>query len=62
MGGIDTTSNTVEWMMAELLRNPGKIDKRKELSQAIGKDVTIEESHILKLPFLRAVVKVIQNA
>ena len=57
MGGIDTTSNTVEWMMAELLRNPGKIDKRKELSQAIGKDVTIEESHILKLPFLRAVVK-----
>ncbi|KAG4992776.1 hypothetical protein JHK87_026233 [Glycine soja] len=57
VGGIDTTSNTVEWMMAELLRNPGKIDKRKELSQAIGKDVTIEESHILKLPFLRAVVK-----
>lgn len=44
--------------MAELLRNPEKLAKaRKELHQVIGKDVTIEESHILKLPFLRAVVK-----
>ncbi|TKY65585.1 steroid 17alpha-monooxygenase or 17alpha-hydroxyprogesterone aldolase [Spatholobus suberectus] len=58
VGGIDTTSNTVEWIMAELLRNPDKLAKaRKELSQAIGKDVTLEESHILKLPFLQAVVK-----
>ncbi|KAK7394874.1 hypothetical protein VNO78_15415 [Psophocarpus tetragonolobus] len=57
VAGIDTTSNTVEWIMAELLHNPDKLTKaRRELSQAMGKDVTIEESHILELPFLRAVV------
>ncbi|KAH1155648.1 hypothetical protein GLYMA_18G223100v4 [Glycine max] len=58
VAGIDTTSNTVEWIMAELLRNPDKMEKaRKELSQTIDKDAIIEESHILKLPFLQAVVK-----
>ncbi|KAK7340140.1 hypothetical protein VNO77_20834 [Canavalia gladiata] len=58
VAGIDTTSVTVEWVMAELLHNPDKLAKvRKELSQVIGKDGTLEESHILKFPFLRAVVK-----
>ncbi|KAG4925453.1 hypothetical protein JHK87_050993 [Glycine soja] len=58
VAGVDTTSSTVEWIMAELLRNPDKLVKaRKELSKAIGKDVTLEESQILKLPFLQAVVK-----
>jgi len=56
--GIDTTSNTIEWIMAELLRNPSKLDKaRKELCQVMGKDEAIEESHISKLPYLQAVVK-----
>ena len=58
VAGIDTTSTTVEWTMAELLHNPDKLAKvRNELHQVIGKDVIIEESHISKLPFLRAVVK-----
>ncbi|RDX91586.1 Geraniol 8-hydroxylase, partial [Mucuna pruriens] len=58
VAGIDTTSSTVEWIMAELLRNPDKLAKaRKELSQTIGKDVTLEEPYCLKLSFLRAVVK-----
>ncbi|TKY65583.1 Geraniol 8-hydroxylase [Spatholobus suberectus] len=58
VAGLDTTSSTVEWIMGELLRNPDKLAKaRKELSQAIDKDELPEEQHILKLPFLRAVVK-----
>ncbi|XP_045798597.1 cytochrome P450 76T24-like [Trifolium pratense] len=58
VAGTDTTSSTIEWIMAELLRNPEKLTKaRKELCKAIGKDETIEESHISKLPFLQAVVK-----
>ncbi|CAL5192542.1 unnamed protein product [Lathyrus oleraceus] len=58
VAGIDTTSCTIEWIMAELLRNPEKLTKaKKELCQEIGKDETIEESHICKLPFLQAVVK-----
>jgi len=44
--------------MAELLCNPNKLTKvRKELCQAIGKDETVEESSISKLPYLQAVVK-----
>ncbi|TKY65582.1 steroid 17alpha-monooxygenase or 17alpha-hydroxyprogesterone aldolase [Spatholobus suberectus] len=58
VAGIDTTSVTVEWVMAELLHNPDKLEKaRKELSQTIGKDGTLEEPQILKLPFLGAMVK-----
>ncbi|AES79996.1 putative geraniol 8-hydroxylase [Medicago truncatula] len=56
--GTDTTSSTIEWVMAELLGNPEKLAKaRKELCKEIGKDETIEESHISMLPFLQAVVK-----
>ncbi|WJX82443.1 unspecific monooxygenase [Trifolium repens] len=58
VAGIDTTSSIIEWILAELLRNPDKLTKaRKELCQIIDKDETIEESHISKLPFLQAVVK-----
>ncbi|XP_058737232.1 cytochrome P450 76T24-like [Vicia villosa] len=58
IAGIDTTAGTIEWILAELLRNPAKLTKaKKELCQEIGKDETIEESHIFKLPFLQAIVK-----
>ncbi|KAL4338561.1 hypothetical protein AHAS_Ahas12G0222500 [Arachis hypogaea] len=45
--------------MAELLRNPEKLQKLKEeLEHVLGKDEKqIEESHISNLPFLEAVVK-----
>ncbi|MED6225403.1 hypothetical protein PIB30_093370 [Stylosanthes scabra] len=57
--GIDTTSSMIEWTMTELVRNPKELRKvREELHQVLGKEQQqIEESHILKLPFLRAVVK-----
>ncbi|KAF7844724.1 geraniol 8-hydroxylase-like [Senna tora] len=58
VAGIDTTSSTVEWAMAELLCNPEKLDKvRQELQLALNKGEEFDESHILKLPFLKAVVK-----
>ncbi|KAF7844729.1 geraniol 8-hydroxylase-like [Senna tora] len=60
VAGIDTTSSTVEWAMAELLRNPEKLEKaRNEVRQVLMKcdHQQFEESHISKLPFLRAVVK-----
>ncbi|KAH9605172.1 hypothetical protein KSS87_011128 [Heliosperma pusillum] len=56
--GTDTTSSTMAWAMAELLRNREKLVKVKaELNQVIGKGNTLEESHIAKLPYLQAVVK-----
>ena len=59
VAGIDTTSSTIEWAMAELLHNPEKMKKvNEELNQAlINKDEQLTELHISKLPFLRAVVK-----
>ncbi|XP_015950859.1 cytochrome P450 76T24-like [Arachis duranensis] len=59
VAGLDTTSITIEWAMAELLRNPEKMQKLKEeLEHVLGKgEKQIEESHISNLPFLGAVVK-----
>lgn len=56
--GTDTTSSTLEWAMAELLHNPRTLSKaRTELEQTIGKGSLIEESDIVRLPYLQAVIK-----
>ncbi|XP_065876539.1 geraniol 8-hydroxylase-like [Euphorbia lathyris] len=56
--GTDTTSSTLEWAMAELLRNPGTLRKaREELVQIIGRDKVVNESDVAQLPYLRAIIK-----
>ncbi|KAE9610717.1 hypothetical protein Lal_00021233 [Lupinus albus] len=58
VAGIDTTSITIEWAMAELLRNPEKLKKvRKELQKVTSKGEQLQETHISNLPFLEAVIK-----
>ncbi|CAL5207892.1 unnamed protein product [Lathyrus oleraceus] len=58
VAGTDTVTSTVEWAMAELLRNPNVMSKAKsELNQLIGKGNLVEESDIAKLPYLQAIVK-----
>ncbi|XP_057419416.1 cytochrome P450 76T24-like [Lotus japonicus] len=58
VAGIDTTSTTLEWAMAELLHNPEKLAKvKEELCETIDEDETLEEQHISKFPYLQAVVK-----
>ena len=58
LGGTDTTAGTVEWSMAELLRNPEKMLKlRNEIRDVVGKNDLVQESDISKLPYLQAVVK-----
>ncbi|XP_065864345.1 cytochrome P450 76T24-like [Euphorbia lathyris] len=55
IAGIDTTSKTLEWGMAELLRNPDKLSElKKELKEVEGQ---IQESDIHRLPYLQATVK-----
>ncbi|CAI9770303.1 unnamed protein product [Fraxinus pennsylvanica] len=62
LGSTDTVPATVEWAMAELLRNPKKMSKAKrELSDVIGEHGVIQESDISKLPYLEAVVKEIHR-
>ncbi|KAM1498542.1 hypothetical protein TB1_020727 [Malus domestica] len=56
--GTDTTSSTLEWAMAELLRNPEKLSKAQaELKQIIGKGKLVEESDVARLPYLQAIIK-----
>nr|AKI33881.1 cytochrome P450 76AD1-like protein [Ercilla volubilis] len=57
--GTDTTSSTLEWAMTELLHNPEKMAKAQdELEQVLGNDnVTVQETDMLKLPYLQAIVK-----
>eukprot|EP00253_Pinus_taeda_P008858 PITA_08858 len=58
IAGTDTTSVTVEWAMAELLRKPAVIRKAQaELDEIVGQDKRMEESDIVKLPYLQAIVK-----
>ncbi|OAY85285.1 Oryzalexin E synthase [Ananas comosus] len=56
--GSDTSSKTVEWAMAELLRNPAVLAKaRAELQETLGPKEEFEESDVARLPFLQAVMK-----
>ncbi|CAL5437131.1 unnamed protein product [Camellia sinensis] len=58
VGGTDTTSNTVEFAMAEMLNKPEVMRKsQQELDTVIGKTNTLEEADIHKLPCLKAVFR-----
>lgn len=58
VGGTDTTSNTVEFAMAELMNKPEVLSKvQQELDTVVGKDNIVEETHIHKLIYLQAVMK-----
>ncbi|XP_004295902.1 PREDICTED: geraniol 8-hydroxylase-like [Fragaria vesca subsp. vesca] len=57
-GGTDTSSNTIEFAMSEVLNKPEVLEKiHQELEAVVGKDSIVEESHIHKLPYLYAVMK-----
>eukprot|EP00253_Pinus_taeda_P032394 PITA_32394 len=58
VAGTDTTSATVEWAMAELIRKPTLLKKaQEELDEVVGREKRMEESDIAKFPYLQAVVK-----
>ncbi|CAM8901143.1 unnamed protein product [Rhodiola kirilowii] len=57
-GGTDTSATTVEWAMAELMKNPEKIKKAtQELDKVIGQERWVEEKDMPNLPYLDAIMK-----
>lgn len=55
--GTDSSSTTVEWAMAELIKNPESMDKvREELTKEISQDKP-KESNLSKLKYMEACVK-----
>ncbi|KAK9668268.1 hypothetical protein RND81_13G046300 [Saponaria officinalis] len=58
IGGMDTTSSTVELAMAQILKHPEIMRKiQEELTEIVGLNNTIDESHLSKLKYLNAVLK-----
>ena len=56
--GSETTSSTIEWAMAELLRKPESMTKAKEeLGRVIGPKRKVEKSDMDELPYLQAMIK-----
>ena len=55
--GTDTSSSTIEWAMAELIKNPESMKKvQEELARKIKQDV-VKELHLPQLNYLDACVK-----
>ncbi|KAK9124957.1 hypothetical protein Scep_013803 [Stephania cephalantha] len=56
--GMDTTAISVEWAMAELIRNPRTQEKaQEELDRVVGLDRVMTENDFSNLPYLQCVAK-----
>nr|ADE80941.1 flavonoid 3'-hydroxylase [Epimedium sagittatum] len=56
--GTDTSSSTVEWAIAELIRNPKLLAQaQEELNQVVGRDRLVSESDLGQLTFFQAIIK-----
>ena len=56
--GTDTSAVTTEWALAELINHPNVMAKaRQEIDMVIGKGKIVEESNIVNLPYIQAIVK-----
>lgn len=56
--GTDTSSSTVEWAIAELLRHPKVLSKiQQELDSVVGPSRLVAESDLPQLTYLQAVIK-----
>ncbi|KAH7352852.1 hypothetical protein KP509_19G067100 [Ceratopteris richardii] len=55
---IDSSTLTVEWAIAELLAHPRILQKaQQELEEVVGAIRLVQESDIVRLPYLRAIIK-----
>nr|ACO35752.1 flavonoid 3'-hydroxylase [Cosmos sulphureus] len=58
IAGTDTSSSTVEWAIAELIRCPQILRQaHEEMDNVVGRERLVTESDLGKLTFLQAIVK-----
>ncbi|KAJ0788961.1 putative cytochrome P450 [Helianthus annuus] len=58
IAGTETTTKVTEWAMAEMLKNNHVMKKaQEELAEVVGLNNIVEETHLLKLKYLDAVIK-----
>ncbi|KAK7265620.1 hypothetical protein RJT34_33242 [Clitoria ternatea] len=58
LGASDTTSTTLEWTMAELIRNPNTMRKaQEEVRRVVGLKTCVDETDVKQMKYLKCVVK-----
>ncbi|XP_042508787.1 cytochrome P450 71A1-like [Macadamia integrifolia] len=58
VAGTDTTATTVEWAMAELIKNSNKMMKvQEEVRRVMAKKSKVEEDDIYQLEYMHCVIK-----
>ncbi|KAG7577956.1 Cytochrome P450 superfamily [Arabidopsis thaliana x Arabidopsis arenosa] len=58
VGGTDSSVQTTQWTMAEIINNPDVLQRlREEMDSVVGKTRFIQETDLPNLPYLQAVVK-----
>ncbi|KAK3225603.1 hypothetical protein Dsin_005465 [Dipteronia sinensis] len=58
MGGTDSTSTTIEWAMAELVKNPSMMKKaQEEVRNAVKIKLEIDMDDIDRMNYLKCVIK-----
>ncbi|CAM0954600.1 unnamed protein product [Alopecurus aequalis] len=58
IAGTDTTSKTIEWTLAELVKNPGEMEKvQAEVRQVAGVQGGVVEEDLEKMSLLKAAMK-----
>ncbi|XP_043688288.1 cytochrome P450 71A1-like [Telopea speciosissima] len=58
IAGIDTTAVTVEWAVAEVIRNPRVMKKaQEEVRRVVGKKSRVEEDDICQMDYLKSIIK-----
>ncbi|XP_044486655.1 cytochrome P450 71A1-like [Mangifera indica] len=58
VGGADTTATTLEWVMAELVKNPNLLKRaQQEVRTVVGKKSKIDANDIEKMEFVKCVIK-----
>ena len=58
VGGTDTSSTVLEWLMAELTKNPSSMKRaQEEVRRVVGKKSKIDVNDINKMNYLKCVLK-----
>lgn len=58
VGGTDSTSTTMEWAMAELVKHPSTMKKaQEEVRRVVGKKLKVEASDTNQMEYLKCVIK-----
>lgn len=56
--GNQASATTIEWALAELIRQPNLLNKvQQEIAQVVGLNNRVEETHLPKLLYLNAIMK-----